>query len=166
MKTNIKMTQWIRTCKIKKNSLASTLRDILDEGLIHSDGCILLNSQLRLIQPSARKQFEDETGYECFVNHLHLEDLLTSTDHCVLLEQAFAFAQELARLTEKTRILNSLAYIISGDDDEVNVRFHVIRAGQSWLAEDLEVYGEAVAILQLPNMQVLEQHFASQDPMI
>lgn len=151
MRTNYRMEQLIKRCNTKHAPLASELRAVLNEGLAYSDGCVLLKSQLKLTQPDVRKRFQDETGYECFVNHVHLEDILASADACVFLEQALLFAEELAVMKSNNGISEPLECIIISNGNEANVRFHVLRTGQSWLADDLETYGEAVAAVRLPN---------------
>jgi len=152
MRTNRRMQQLIERCDAKRGSLSGALKAILDEGLASTDGCVLLKSQLRLTEPDAKTRFQDETGYECFVNHVHLEDMLSSADTCVLLDQALAFADELGSLRSTTGVSEPLEYIISIDESDVNVRFHALRKGQSWLADDLETYEEAVAAIRLPKM--------------
>ncbi|MBV9304240.1 MAG: hypothetical protein JOY53_19185 [Acidobacteriaceae bacterium] len=112
---------------------------------------MLLKSQFKLVQSNLRKHFQDETGYECFVNHVHLEDILTSAGVCLLLEQALLLANELSALKLNVGLFEPLEYIIVSDGNEMNVRFHVVRSGQSWLADDLGVYAEAVAALRLPG---------------
>ena len=145
------MAQLIRGCNPKTSLLAEPLKRILGEGIAYRDGCLVLKTQLELTQLNARKRFQDETGYESFVNHIHLEDTIASADVCVLLEQALVFADELATLTSKAGIKEPLEYIVISDENDVNVRFHIRRPGQSWLADDLETYEEAVAAVQLPN---------------
>jgi hypothetical protein len=143
------MKEVLQRCKPGLSSLTAQLATIINEGLIYSEGCVLLKSQAKLTQPYDRQRFQDETGYECFVNHVHLDDILPFTDICDLLGQALVFADELATLKLTTGISEKLQYIVAGDQDEMNVRFHVIRPGQSWLVDDLETYTEAVATILL-----------------
>jgi hypothetical protein len=149
------MKRLIEECGSKHCSLAEKLWSILREGLVYTDGCVLLRSQLGLTQPDVRQQFQDETGYECFINHVHLEDILASDDTCVLLDQAFAFANALSALKADAGISEPLEFIISSDEGEVNVRFHSVRLGQGWLADNLEAYEEAVAAIQLGDAKPL-----------
>ena len=151
MRTNSRMEQMIKGCGPKDGLLANGLRAVLNEGLVYSDGCVLLRSQLKLTQANVRKQFQDDTGYECFVNHVHLEDILASSDICFLLEQALVFADELVVLKSSIGVSEPLEYIVGSNDDELTVRFHVLRPGQSWLAADLEGYEDAVAAIRLPG---------------
>ncbi len=60
-----------------------------------------------------------------------------------LLEQALALADGLVGLKASIGISDSLEYIIGSDEHEVNVRFHLLRRGETWLADDLEGYTEA-----------------------
>jgi hypothetical protein len=150
VRTNSRMEGLIRECNPRPRTLTGQLQKILGDGLTYDDGCLVLKSQLRLAQPD-RGEFQDETGYECFVNHIHLEDILASADRCILLEQALAFAEELAALRSRAGLSEPIEYIIIGDEDEINVRFHISRPGQSWLVDDLETYAEAVASILLSS---------------
>ncbi len=129
--------------------MADELRILLNDGLVHNKGCVLLKSQVRLTQPYDSERFLDETGYECFVNHVHLDDILASTDACYLLGQALVLADGLAIVKSTAAIVEEIEYIVAGGPEEVSIRFHAIRTGQSWLADDLETYAEAVAAIRL-----------------
>ncbi len=153
MRANTRMKGILTECGSNRALLASDLRALLSEGLENSGGCLLLRSQLKLTQANVRQQFQDDTGYECFVNHLHLEDILASTDTCFLIGQALAFADELLVKTSSIGVSEPLEYIIGSDDDGVNIRFHLLRPGQHWLVDDLEKYGEGVAAVRLADRQ-------------
>jgi hypothetical protein len=143
------MKELLERCNPRLSSLAGELRILFSEGLVHNQGCVLLKSQVRLTQPYDSERFLDETGYECFVNHVHLGDILASTDACDLRGQALVLADELAILKSAAAIVEELDYIVACGPDEVSIRFHAIRTGPSWLADDLETYAEAVAAIRL-----------------
>jgi hypothetical protein len=145
------MSQMMGSCGLKPGHLARELRVILDGGLVYRDGCLLLESQSAMAEPYNSERFHDETGYESFVNHVHLEDFLPSAGACYLLAQALAFADALSVAKADAGISEPLEFILAGDDDGMNVRFHVYREGQRWLADDLDEYEEAVAAISLPQ---------------
>jgi hypothetical protein len=79
-----------------------------------------------------------------------LEELLGSSELCLLLQQALILGEELQRLKSEARIAEPVEYILVASEDGVNARFHLVRPGQNWLADDLEKYEEAVGSLRLP----------------
>jgi hypothetical protein len=151
MRTNNRMNEMMEGCSRKSDHLAQELRAILDGGLVYRDGCLLLKSRLELTEPYSRERFHDETGYESFANHVHLDDLPPSAGTCQLLAQALAFADALSVMETDAGISEPLEFIVAGDENGLTVRFHVCREGQFWLADDLNGHEEAVAAISLPR---------------
>jgi hypothetical protein len=145
MTSNLAMEQLLARCDAEKAVLLPALKAILDEGLLWREGCLLLNSQSKLVSSEARDQLTDRTGFECFVNHLHIEDYVQGTG-CTLVEQAIAFGRELQAATRRIGVKEQLIYIVAGDCEEMNVRFHILRPGEQWVSPDLEQYEEAVGV--------------------
>jgi hypothetical protein len=139
MRTNKLMSEMMNACSRKSGHLA------------YRDGCLLLKSRLALTEPYNRERFHDETGYESFANHVHLDDFLPIAGKCELLAQALAFADAVSVMKANTGISDPLEFIVAGDEDGINVRFHVCREGQFWLTDDLDGYEEAVAAISLPG---------------
>jgi hypothetical protein len=85
---------------------------------------------------SARRGELDDTGLECFVNHLHFESLA----------EAVEFARRLkSALTE--RFSDRFAVVVSFDGRDATVRFHKQRAGEEWLHDNLDSYlDEGIAV--------------------
>ena len=98
--------------------------------------CVLLAAEARA-SAVARDTSQDETGYECFINHLHIESLA----------EALEFARRLnSALAE--RFSDGFVVIVSSDGREATVTFHKNRVGQTWLNDDLEGYvEEGIAVL-------------------
>jgi len=106
------------------------LSNILNAGFVEEKGCVLLASEKR-DSGSDRTATQDETGYECFVNHVHVENR----------GEALEFAQRLK--TALTSLFpGDFVVIVAFDGREATVRFHRLRAGQTWLNENPEEYGE------------------------
>jgi hypothetical protein len=145
MKTNKAMRELLLGCQLAARSLSQPLRAILSEGLIQVDGCTLLKSLAAGVASDSKARM-DSTGFECFVNHIHLEDYAAERG-CALLEQAFAFVEELRQLAANSGVSEQLVFIIAGDLEDLTVRFHVFRPDQEWLDSDLEHYKEGVAVL-------------------
>jgi hypothetical protein len=86
---------------------------------------------------------EDKTGYECFINHVHLPFDGTGASLKSCLSYAIAPQKGLARIAKNRNFL----VIASVNDDWCTVRFHQVRQGESWITEDLEGYAEEVILL-------------------
>ncbi len=90
---------------------------------------MLLASEVR--DSEFNRDTYDETGYECFINHIHIKSL----------PEALEFAERLNKaLLERLR--GDFVVIVSFDGREAAVRFHRRRIGQTWLSENLEEYRE------------------------
>lgn len=81
-------------------------------------------------------QFDDLTGVECFVNHLHFQSLA----------RALTTAEKIRRTLEES-FSGAFQIIVAGRSGDFTVRFHKKRAGESWLSEDLEGYEEEAVLL-------------------
>jgi hypothetical protein len=120
-----------------------TLASCLAQGLTEHDGCVLLSALAANCAPYDPGLFFDRTGYECFVNHLHIVHGPSSPDE---LREAFAFAQQLAALLKTAP--GPFMIIVSQHlaTSEATVRFHKIRPDEAWLADDLESYADEAII--------------------
>ena len=88
-------------------------------------------------------------GFEAFINHVHLDDELElpAADPMVLV-QAGRYATELADRLERA-YPGEVFVLIIGLGDSCTVRFHKLRPGESWIADDLEGYeNEAMMVVQ------------------
>jgi hypothetical protein len=135
MKTNQNMRRFLGQLKTDTSALSPELSSILDAGFVEEKGCVLLAAKARgsAFDPSN----EDETGYECFINHLHVEDLGEALEFARRLQKALAHA-----------FTGSFVVVVAYDGREATVRFHRLRADQTWLSENLEGYlDDGVAVL-------------------
>jgi hypothetical protein len=95
------------------------------------------------------KDYQDRTGYECFINHIHLpckrgrHSLLSAFDYITTLRKS------LAAFCNNRHFL----IIASFSDGECTVRFHQFRQDERWLTDDLERY-EVEAILEIDTSDV------------
>jgi hypothetical protein len=151
MITNLKMKE--RLVHLPANSvdlsarLDKRLRLLLSAGLSNVGDFVLLSSQKSLAHVKP-EDFTDETGYECFVNHIHLTDHITeSIEPLALLEQGLAFVKALAAELRGNSETEHFNIILTMEEGECTVRFHKIRASQNWLSCDLDKYEEAIAVL-------------------
>jgi hypothetical protein len=136
MKTNQNMRRFLGELQTNRSVLSPELARVLNAGFVEEKGCVLLASEAR---DSAfdRAACQDETGYECFINHVHVEGL----------DEALEFARRLNNALAAAFAVEFVV-IVSFDGHEATVRFHRLRTGQTWLSENLEEYREeGIAVL-------------------
>ena len=126
--------------------LPAKLSDLLSAGFVDQDGCVFFAQFAKRTSGASRSDFPDLTGYECFVNHVHIDDYVEDADAQTLAAVGVAFARRLCELlSARTGDFN---VIVGSDDLSWSVRFHRVRAGEAWLSDDLESYqDEAIAVL-------------------
>jgi hypothetical protein len=103
------------TSTVQALSLSPDLTEILKRGFVVRDGCTLLTAEANKtthIPPI------DAIGYECFVNHLHIESFPV----------ALLFASELAAALRRA-FDERFIVILSFDGGDATVRFHKDRPG-------------------------------------
>ena len=91
----------------------------------------------------------DKTGFECFINHVHLpfdgrnEPLISCLEYAATLQEAL-----MPLATDRQfRVIISLS-----EDDDCAVRFHQIRIGEHSMSEDLEGFkSEAILVFDVPS---------------
>jgi hypothetical protein len=94
---------------------------------------------------------DDPTGNECSVNSFHLEDYLEKG----MAREAPALAATATKcadwLAERLRRFSAEPFriISSIEDRHCTMRFHKRRDGETWLADDIEAYEEAIAVLDI-----------------
>ena len=124
------MRRFLGELKENPPGLSPKLSSILNAGFVEEKGCVLLASEKRDSEFD-RTATQDETGYESFVNHVHVESL----------GEALEFARRLKKALTSL-FPGDFAVIVSFDGREATVRFHRLRAGHTWLNENLEEYRE------------------------
>jgi hypothetical protein len=130
-------------------------------GFKEIDGCVVPASFSRaIIWSSARPRIlntDDETGFECSLSKIHVEDYFETDIGLVeLARTGVDFGFLLGTELLKTGIGRNFRTIVSAHvaDPDMNVkeactvRYHKVREGQIWLDDDLEAYKhEAIAAL-------------------
>jgi hypothetical protein len=124
------MRGYLSHLQTREPVLSPELSRVLAEGFVEENGCVLLATEAR-DSPAARTVAQDETGYECFINHLHVKNLA----------EALEFARRLNGALVRT-FTDGFIVIVSFDGIEATVRFHKHRKGQTWLNNNLEGYLE------------------------
>ena len=126
--------------------LASGLAQLLRGELVEENGCWFLVPLREGAKTASLASFPDRSGLECFVNHIHIEDFLETSDVVECLRQGLRWAGGLRGKLEEHGKFN---IIVSCDDTGCSVRFHRIRPDESWMTDDLEGY-RAESVLVMP----------------
>jgi hypothetical protein len=116
-------------------SLPVALLALIKNGFVAQGACSFLRGLCEHPGNATRSMFPDETGYECLVNHIHID---TYSDEPLPL--AMVFADKVGEAWMSLGSRNSLRVIVSCNDTCCVVRCHVARPHQSWLDENLEAY--------------------------
>jgi hypothetical protein len=125
--------------------LPGELKAVIASGAVDIEGCVFLRSLFRKAHVS-RSNFPDATGYECFVNHLHMEDVV-DTD---MIAVGITFLEEISEGLLRDFGDRRFQGIITIDGVTCAVRFHTVRPGEQWLSDNLDEYKEeGVCVLDL-----------------
>jgi len=120
--------------------LNQRLSQYLTEGVVERRGFVLLKAEMNSAGAYNPRPHFDETGYECLVNHIHIDP--KKPDDTSQLDQGLTYADRLAEVLQTSGYRGPFRIILSyGLEDKVcTVRFHRVREGQSWLSDNLEGY--------------------------
>ncbi len=128
--------------------LQPRLRALVEAPFIRKAGGLLLEP-LNL-HTSGPECFPDATGYEAFINKIHVDDYMEEPDEAdkdrlsVLIQQG---AKAAVRLSERLETKGPYRIVLSLDLPSVDegqptmdLRFFERRIGEPWLDEDLDAY--------------------------
>lgn len=120
-------------------SLNPSLKSIADSGFVLRNGCYVIRGLSKTTNVK-RESFPDRTGYECFLNSLHVEDY----DSVSPLAQAILLVKEVFAVWNAEQRTERLTAIVSADEFSVVTKFHGQRLGEQWLNENVEGYDDPV----------------------
>ena len=112
------------------------------------EDCIFFTNKVKL-QKNIWKEYNNRTQFEAFENHIHMSDFILNEHGLILLDFGLAIAKVLSlKLNSvfpryKFRII--ISYDITnkfGNYNDCVIRFHKLRSGEKWLANNLEDYKE------------------------
>jgi hypothetical protein len=140
MRANQQMSRFLKTLQVRNVILSPEISSVLAKGFVQEQGCVLLASEVHNATHSRVGDAFDETGYECFINHVHIRSL----------REALEFAHRLTNALAE-RFKDRFVVIVSFDGRDATVRFHKLRAGQTYLTDNLEEYkDEGIAVFDSP----------------
>ncbi len=123
--------------------LRPELKKIIDSGLEVDGGCVLFTEFSKKDTNVAQKDFEDKTRYECFLNSFYVNDYIDSS----LLEQSILFVEEIFLMWKNFQRSEILVAILSIDEDDFKLKFHIKRLNENYLNDDLDKYEEALLLV-------------------
>lgn len=155
MKTNPRMEALLTEIRDDNlddpRALPQKLLALLHAGFIEEEGCVFF-SRLKEAAQVQRLDFPDRTAYECFVNHVHVEDYLENggLPPIELLGRGMAFAHELADRLRRLHGTKHFRIIVASDGGvSCTVRFHTLRREEEWVGKSFNGFKEeAIAIME------------------
>lgn len=137
--------------RIEEIILEPRLASLLSKGIIEFDRCYFLHALLPIgfdVREAEQSSF-DRTDLECTLNHIHIGDFIErdKKNKKVLIEQGICYAYSLQSLLPETEEFSVILAFTFDPIIDCNVRFHMQRPGERWLATDLEKYEEALLVL-------------------
>ena len=159
MKTNPKMEALLVEVRDDKfddpKALPQKLIALLNEGFSEEGDCVFL-TRLKKQAQVQRLDFPDRTAYECFVNHVHVEDYLENGGLPVLelLGRGIALAREISARLSHLHGTKCFRIIITTDGSlSCTVRFHLVRPDEDWARKSSNGFKEeAVAIMETQEL--------------
>lgn len=128
----------------KSEMLPPELLQIVDSGFISEDGAWFIAALKRGGSTNVNKStFPTLTELECFFNHIHLDDLCEQN----FLGHALYCDSALRKQLNSYLGEDKMRSIISSDDTGCVFRCHVIRAGERWNVDDLDLYKEEAVLV-------------------
>lgn len=140
--------------------LNDELGRIANSGFLENRSCFLISEMYGSEYDSydIKKDFTDETGFEAFVNHLHIEDYCSSK----LVSNAICYMSQvfdnwnLVYGDKKLRFIYSISPGLDNSEKSHTVRNYVHRSGQDYLVDDLQGYEmESVLLISGDSMPEL-----------
>jgi hypothetical protein len=147
LEVNKAMAGLLKNADARKAILPAKLADLLSQGFVKKEGCYFLAALYAGSLPASRDTFPDATGYEAYVNHLHLDDFTDDGDQ---LSICLLYLDHLAHFWKNSEFsVVPIQADVSYDGESCVVRFHALRIGEQLLSEKLEAYDEAIFVAAL-----------------
>ena len=143
---NKKMKSILNNINFNFKKLPRKLENLIDLGFTYENGCVFLSGLYIMDRNSSESEFPDKTGYECFVNSLHIDDYV---DNDFLIFSLF-FVDKLFSFWH-TFDNRSIRAIVSCDEFGAVVRFHLLRENEIWLNENIEASIQPILYIDSPN---------------
>ena len=136
-------------------ALPQKLLQLLNAGFAEEEKCVFLK-QLKQGAPVKPADFPNRTAYECFVNHIHIEEYLENggLPPLEMLGRGLALARELKSRLAALHGAKHFRIIVAFHGVSCTVRFHTIRPDESWVDKDAGALGaEGVAVFETQELE-------------
>ena len=141
---NLKMLFLIFGKVTFNHQLKISLQKLLDSGFKNSNDCYFLETLFNQQSHIQQSDFIDKTGYECFINSIHIDDYVEKD----YFEQAILFASNLVELWNCSNYGKKLLIIVSETDFGFNLKFHLKRESEQWIdIKDINKFEEALIVI-------------------
>lgn len=152
LKMNSEMSKIYRKVSLINVELDHGLSKIAESGFKNQGGCFFLEECFELDTNVSINDFPDKTGYECFINSVNIDGYVGER----YLEQAVCFVSRVFYQWNKVQKSKKLIAMLSLDEFGLKVKFHVHRAGELWLSEDLEDYEESILVVDSSEEETVQ----------
>lgn len=145
IRSNENMKRLIRTMEdVDKLGKSFNVTQIMGDQpcFVESQGCVFMHGFSHNAERHVVGDFHDRTGFECFINHVHLSDFV-EIEGIHRLWVGFQYVAVLSEELKKEFPERRFTIIISYGPDTAGdcvVRFHCTRENEQWLSDDLEGY--------------------------
>jgi hypothetical protein len=143
MKINMAMRGVLADAALVK-AQKSALNAIVQRGFVVKENCYFLDALIPAAKSVTRVHFPDCTGYECFVNSVHVEDY----DDRAPLSQVIQFVTQVFAAWSAWMPAMTLISVVSADEFSVVVKFHVKRPTEQWISENIEGYEDPIMLVE------------------
>jgi len=144
MVMNREMSGLLERMNIRASEL-DQLRTLESMPTINTSGCTVFREEYERNSHVRLEDYEDKTGYECFINHLHRPYSCDKSSLNETLAFVVGLSKALASTDSSKRFLTILS--IGEREEDCTVRFHECRQGEKWISGDLESYTEEAILL-------------------
>jgi len=142
IRANKKMVDELDGIGPEDRMLPVQLLDLLRQGFCEHGGCYFLRGLFERSTNVTIDNFIDKTGYECFINSIHIDDYVSHG----YIAHACDFVTLLFDKWIEFSVGIPLQSIMSSDEFGVNIKFHLLRDGESFVAEDVEKYDDPIIV--------------------
>ncbi len=130
--------------------LDNGLGNVINLGFIEIKDSVFLSIFKERIEHVNLTDFHDKTGFECFVNKVHIKDYLAKENLSkkFLIEQTITFAVQIKKALEANFVDSKFEVFASFDINHFTSNFHKVRSNEKWLSDDIEGYkDESIIVL-------------------
>jgi len=137
---NTSMVRMLEAEQPRRDEVPPDLLHLLSLGFVEKDECVVLRALENTAGDFDPRAHFDRTGYECLVNHVHIDPREPDDPHP--LQGGLAYADSLVDTLKRAPYQGPFRVILALNlaQNICTVRFHRVRRGESWISDDLESY--------------------------